>query len=291
MKFFPSRSAVLHLRFPFSFFLLPVYVFALSQVPFVHTINAWMVFIAWHFFVYPASNGYNSYFDRDEGSIALVEHPPAVDKSLYYSSLVLEAAGILLAMLVSIEFMVAAITYGLLSKLYSHPAVRLKKYPVYSFLVVFIFQGAFVYWFSYAAISRLSVFDGFNLNFFLAGMVCSCLIGASYPLTQVYQHEEDSKRGDKTLSLLLGVRGSFYFSAVLFLAVIILMYFYWKNIGQPANFWIFLFFTVPVFGVFIHWFLQVLGDEKAANFRNMTRMTIVSGLVLLSYFCVIYLTG
>lgn len=291
MKFFPSRSAVLHLRFAFSFFLLPVYVFALSQVPFVHTINAWMVFIAWHFFVYPASNGYNSYFDRDEGSIALVEHPPKVDQSLYYSSLILEAAGILLAMLVNLEFMVAVITYGLLSKLYSHPAVRLKKYPVYSFLVIFIFQGAFVYWFSYAAISGLSVFDGFNLNFFLAGMVCSCLIGASYPLTQVYQHEEDSKRGDKTLSLLLGVRGSFYFSAVLFLAAITLMYFYWQNVVQPANFWIFLLFTAPVFGVFIHWFLQVLGNEKAANFRNMTRMTIVSGLLLLFYFCVIYLSG
>lgn len=289
MKILLSRSALVHLRFPFSFFLLPVYIFALSQAPVVQAANALLVFAVWHLFVYPASNGYNSYFDKDEGSIALVEHPPAVDKSLYRASIGLEATGILLALFVSAEFAVAAAVYGILSKLYSHPAVRLKKYPLISFLVVFIFQGAFVYWFSYAAIAGLSVFEGFNLNFFLSGMVCSSLIGASYPLTQVYQHEEDSKRGDKTLSLVLGINGSFWFSAILFFLAGLLMFIYWERLNLRDNFWLFILFAVPVLMQFLTWWLKVLKDKRAANFKNMTRMTVTSGMMMLLYFLLLYI--
>jgi hypothetical protein len=39
---------------------------------------------------FPASNGYNSYFDKDEDSIGLLEKPPEVDISLYYFSILLE---------------------------------------------------------------------------------------------------------------------------------------------------------------------------------------------------------
>src|SRR5690606_6142552 len=143
MQIAPTRSAWLHLRIPFSFFLLPVFVFALSQAQEINPLKAVLVFIIWHLFIYPASNGYNSYFDKDEGSIALLEKPPAVDKSLYRWSLLIEGMGVFLSFFVSINFTAAVLLYGLLSKLYSHPSVRLKKYPVSSFLVVFIFQGAF----------------------------------------------------------------------------------------------------------------------------------------------------
>ncbi|MGB4774528.1 MAG: UbiA family prenyltransferase, partial [Daejeonella sp.] len=219
----PSRSAIIHLRLVFSFFLMPVFFFALSQVPVINLGHAILVFIIWHLMVYPSSNGYNSYFDKDEGSIALVERPPKVDKSLYYFSLFLELVALLLSLLVSLQFVLVVFLYGLLSKLYSHPLTRFKKYPVISFLIVFIFQGGFVYWSTYAAISGLNLFFGWNMNFILVGLICSFLIGASYPLTQVYQHQEDAKRGDKTLSMVLGIRGSFCFSACLFAMAVLFL--------------------------------------------------------------------
>jgi 1,4-dihydroxy-2-naphthoate octaprenyltransferase len=289
MNFMPSKSSWLHLRFAFSLFLLPVFIFAVSQAPHPDTVKCWIAFFCWHFFIYPASNGYNSYFDKDEDSIALLKSPPKVDKSLYWLSLGFDLIGILLAFFVSLEFVLAVIVYGLLSKLYSHPATRLKKYPVVSFLVVFFFQGAFVYYTSYSAVSQVSLaLLASDSPFLIAGLICSCLIGASYPLTQVYQHEEDSKRGDKTLSMLLGVKGSFWFSAALFIAGGLLLYHYWDEAGRLSMFYLFLAFAAPVFGMFVYWFRKVWDDERNANFKLMSRITFLSGTMMLLYFVVVW---
>jgi 4-hydroxybenzoate polyprenyltransferase len=283
----PSKSSWLHLRFGFSFFLLPIYLFALSQAPQVIFSNAVLTFLIWHVLVYPASNGYNSYFDKDESSIALVEKPPPVDKSLYYFSIFLDVIALVLSLFVSVDLLVAVLLYGVFSKLYSHPATRLKKYPIISFLIVFTFQGACIYWSSYASIAGLSLLSGWNLNFILAGLICSFLIGANYPLTQVYQHEEDGKRGDHTLSMALGIRGSFRFSALFFFIAAILMFTYWNNLEKLANFWLFIPFALPIMGVFINWVLKVWQDERQANFRNMSRLTLVSAVMMFVYFTIL----
>ena len=280
----PSRSAILHMRFAFSFFLLPVFLFAYSQAPQVILINAILTFAIWHLLVYPASNGYNSYFDKDEKSIALIKNPPVVDKSLYYFSILLDLVAITLAAIFSWSLFVAVVIYGLFSKLYSHPSVRLKKYPIVSFLIVFLFQGACVYWSSYAAISGLNIFTGWNPNFVIAGLICSCLIGATYPLTQVYQHEEDRKRGDQTLSLVLGVRGSFWFSAVMFIISGALLWTYWLRLEMINNFWLFLLLVFPVILFFCSWLRKVYKDSSEANFRNMSRLTLLSGAMMVVYF-------
>ncbi|WP_423146683.1 UbiA family prenyltransferase [Rubrolithibacter danxiaensis] len=289
MQIIPTRSAWLHIRLFFSVFLLPVYVFALSQSPAADPVKALLIFIIWHFFVYPASNGYNSYFDKDEGSIALLEKPPQVDKSLYNFSILLDIIAVVLSFLVGIPFLLAVLIYGTLSKLYSHPAIRLKKYPVISFLIVFIFQGGFIYWTTYYCVSDLNYLINITGNFILGGLICSCLIGASYPLTQVYQHEEDAKRGDKTLSLVLGIKGSFVFSGLLFMLATVGVYFYWKQAGQLLNFYLFLLFGIPVAYTFIRWWLQVRVDKKSADFRNMTRMTVISSISMLLYFTLIWI--
>ena len=52
-----SRSTLLHLRIPFSFFLLPVYLFALSISNTPAWQNVLFVFFIVHFLLYPATNG------------------------------------------------------------------------------------------------------------------------------------------------------------------------------------------------------------------------------------------
>ncbi len=54
---------------------MPVYWFALSQVNKINWYDAILIFIILHVFVYPASNGYNSFMDRDTGSIGGIKHP------------------------------------------------------------------------------------------------------------------------------------------------------------------------------------------------------------------------
>ena len=77
-----KKSTLLHLRIPFSFFLLPVFLFAAAIVDVFDWGNFWMLFFILHFLVYPASNGYNSYFDKDEESIGGLKNPPKVSKEL-----------------------------------------------------------------------------------------------------------------------------------------------------------------------------------------------------------------
>lgn len=280
----PSRSAIAHLRFVFSLFLMPVYFFAYSQALLINPVNALLVFLIWHLLAFPASNGYNSYFDKDEESIGLLDKPPVVDISLYYFSLLLELAGFLLGFLVSWQFACAVLLYGIMSKLYSHPKTRLKKYPIISFLTVFFFQGAFIYWTTFTAIADVSLFSNWNTNFIIAGAICSCLIGASYPLTQVYQHGEDSRRGDITISILLGHKGSFIFSGALFATGILLSFFYWQRNGILDNFYFFLLCSAPIFMFFNYWFYKVGQSAHNANYKNAMLMNFISSGCMLFYF-------
>ena len=258
----------------------------------INPVGALLSFLIWHLLAFPASNGYNSYFDKDEKSIGLLDKPPVVDISLYYFSLLLETLGFLLGLLVSWQFALAVLLYGIMSKLYSHPATRLKKYPIISFLTVFIFQGCFIYYSSFAAISGRSIFDLWNTHFIIAGAICSCLIGSSYPLTQVYQHGEDSRRGDRTLSLVLGYKGSFIFSGVLFAAGIVLSFFYWQNSLSPDNFYFFLICVLPAFIFFNYWFYKVNQNTANANYKNAMRMNFISAGCMLFYFGTLaYLSG
>ena len=282
-----SKSNLLHLRLPFSLLLLPIYIFAISQTQNLNVWHSLMVFVVWHFMVYPASNAYNSYFDNDEGSIALLKEPPKIERSLYSLAITLEWLGVLLAVFVSWKFAICVLVFNSLSKAYSHPSIRLKKYPIISFLVVFLFQGCFIYVATYYAIGN--VFYGFDDTVFLAALICSCLIGASYPLTQVYQHLEDSQRGDVTLSILLGKKGSFLFSASVFFFGFGLMYIYWQQADLIINFYVFMGMCLPVIAYFIWWFTQVLSDESAASYTNVMRMTLISGSTMLLYFLWVWL--
>ncbi|MCJ8210471.1 UbiA family prenyltransferase [Mucilaginibacter sp. RS28] len=285
-RLWPTRSAFAHLRLVFSVFLLPVYLFAFSQVTARPLNHPWLIFFIWHFLAFPASNGYNSYFDRDEESIGLMEHPPEVDITLYYLSIFIEALAFVLGFIVSWQFACAVLLYGILSKLYSHPVTRLKKYPVISFLTVFIFQGCFIYWTTYTALAGQDLFNGWNMHFIIAGMICSCLIGASYPLTQVYQHAEDGRRGDRTLSIVLGYKGSFIFSGALFACGIVLTFLYWRNISL-LPFYLFVGFALPIFLFFNYWFYQVNQNTANANYKNAMRMNFLSAGCMLGYFALL----
>ena len=63
------------MRIPFSYFLLPVFLFSLVISPNVSEKALLWTLIIVHIFLYPASNGYNSYMDRDETPIGGIKKP------------------------------------------------------------------------------------------------------------------------------------------------------------------------------------------------------------------------
>ena len=204
------------LRIPFSFFLLPLFLFAYSQAETVVHGQALFAFLIIHLLVYPASNGYNSYVDRDEGSIGGLEKPPMPTRSLFYLTVLLDIAAIFLSLIfVNVLFAGCLVLYIAASRAYSSRQIRLKKYPVIGFLTVITFQGAFTYYMSIAGISGNALPVDVAGIYILLG--CSFQIAGAYPLTQVYQHKQDLADGVVTLSYKLGYKGTFAFSALMFL--------------------------------------------------------------------------
>lgn len=280
----PYLKPVLHpstlqlLRFHFSLFLLPVYLFALSQLQVVNWKLAFLIFLILHGLVYPASNGYNSYMDRDETPIGGLKKPMQPTKELLYVTVVMDALALLLSLLVSPYFTLGILFYILASRAYSYRGIRLKRLPVLGFLVVFFFQGALVFYCTYHGAHpqhplRVPL---------LPCLIASLLIGASYPLTQIYQHEQDKQDGVITLSYKLGKRGTFLFSMVCFLAATACMYL----VLQPRvnYFSLFLLCLSPVVVFFLYWMRAVWRHPAAADFKNSLRMNVVSTFCMLVYF-------
>ena len=279
-----GKSTWLHLRFPFSLFLLPVFLFALSLCPGAMFWPSAGVFFILHFLVYPASNGYNSYFDRDEESIGLLRKPPPVQKQLYDVAIALDLAALVLAAFISFGFAVMVLVYGLVSKAYSHPSIRLKKYPVAGWITAGFFQGFFTFIAVWIGVSVGNFSDLLNPYVLIPAGLSSMLLWGSYPMTQVYQHAEDARRGDRTLSLLLGINGTFHFTALIFLATNAgFVYFYAGYFGWLQAL-VFQAFLLPVLAFFIQWYFRVRRDPTRADYRNTMQLNAISSLCLSAFF-------
>jgi 1,4-dihydroxy-2-naphthoate octaprenyltransferase len=271
------KDALKLMRIPFSVYLMPIFWFALSTQQGFAPARAVAVFLILHFLVYPASNGYNSYFDRDEGSIGGLKHPPRVTRSLFWLVVIFDGLALLAAAGLNASFAGGILLYLLVSKAYSYDKIRLKKYPFLSTLVVVIFQGAFTYLLVQVGLGldRRAMLQPENLVF--AG-VSSLFLCGSYPLTQIYQHGEDARRGDRTLSLLLGIRGTLLFAAASLLLATALLLDAYRQQQQIRNIYIFLVCTAPVVVFFITWFMKIQKDRREANFENTMRMNKISSL-------------
>ena len=280
------RSTVQLLRFHFSFFLLPVFLFAISQVSIVNWRIAFFVFLILHLLVYPASNGYNSYMDRDETPIGGLKKPMQPTRQLFRISLLMDVLALVFSLLISKVLALGILFYIIASRAYSYRRIRLKQYPVIGFLTVFIFQGAVIFFIVYYACSVNNP-DSVPI---IACLVSSLLIGALYPLTQIYQHEADKKDGVTTISYILGKKGSFILSGLLFLSATALLYFYFIEIDELNNFFFFLIFTSPVVLFFCYWMFHVWQNASSANFKNSLIMNIVAMVCTSGYFSFLIFT-
>jgi 1,4-dihydroxy-2-naphthoate octaprenyltransferase len=278
------KKALPLLRIPFSLYLMPVFWFGLSALrgPWSGG-RAAAVFVVLHLLAYPASNGYNSYYDKDEDSIGGLKSPPKVTPELLHLVWLFDTLALLGALAVSPAFAGLLVVYLLISKAYSYEGTRLKKYPLLSTLVVVVFQGAFTFLMTQVGVGASASQLCAPTNLLLA-LVSTLFLCGSYPLTQVYQHAEDARRGDHTLSLRLGVRGTFTFAALGLLAgAATLAGAYWLRADIRALL-IFLVATGPVVALFSQWAWLVWHDASAANFENTMRMNQVSSLCLSAAF-------
>jgi 1,4-dihydroxy-2-naphthoate octaprenyltransferase len=312
-----ARSVITLLRFPYGLFLSPVALFALVAVVPLDPLRSLLVLVAVHLFLYPASNGFNSFFDHDRGPIGGLARPPRPTIGLLRASLLLDLGALVIGFVVSPWLAGGLLFYGLASKAYSWDRIRLKARPIASLLLIVLGQGAFTYllvawwagsvpvlpagvglhsgdslWLKGRAVADflgpVGVLFGNKLLF--GAVVTTLFLAGIYPLSQVYQHEEDARRGDLTYSRLVGLRGTFVSSA-LFLGL--------AAAGFAAFFWyfdswfsmvVFLACVAPALLVFLLWLRAVRRDPSKASYTWMMRFN-VAVVLGLDIFLVLALVG
>lgn len=142
----------------------------------------------------------NSAYDRDEGDVAYLRRPPPPPRHLAAFSLGLIATGQILAFGLPPAYRVVYGICFVLSVLYSVPPARLKALAGVDWVINMWGFGTLTPYAGWAA-TGLPV-QGARLLVLLA--FCP-LFAALYPLTQLYQVEEDTRRGDRTFACVLGI--------------------------------------------------------------------------------------
>lgn len=192
-----------HLRVPFQLSLAPLFLWGYFLVSLRLTPAFVLGFLAFHFFLYTGITAYNSAYDRDEGPVGGMLAPPPVPPGLLGFSLVVQVLGAGLAACVNLPFLTIYLIIAAMGVAYSHPRIRWKASPVASALTVFIGQGALGFAAGWAAAS--GGLAGLWSERGVWGMLSAAWTTLGlYPLTQVYQIEEDAQRGDRTLAVTLG---------------------------------------------------------------------------------------
>src|SRR5207244_7462587 len=144
-------------------------------------------------------------FDKDEGDIGYLNAPPPLPRYLLHFSAALLVIGQLLAFTLPAGFQIAYAICFILSILYSVPPFRFKAVSGVEWVINMWGFGSLTPYAAWAATGRpLDVGHGLVLLAF-----CPLFAGL-YPLTQLYQFDEDRRRGDRTLALILGMRASLW---------------------------------------------------------------------------------
>lgn len=207
-------AAIVHLRLHFQVLLAPIFLWGLLLAGSRPDGRTWVVFIAYHVFLYGGATAFNSAYDRDTGPVGGLRRPPPVDPLLLPWSLGILLSGLLLS-LVRPRTAFPYFLVLLLALAYSHPAVRLKARPWASLLTIAIGQGVLPCLAGWLSTTRP---NGDWRLALLAAVSAAFVAIAFYPLTQLYQVEEDRQRGDRTIAVVLGVDHSFLLSTGLLLA-------------------------------------------------------------------------
>jgi lycopene elongase/hydratase (dihydrobisanhydrobacterioruberin-forming) len=225
----------------------------------------------------------NSAFDRDEGDIGYLDAPPPVPRRLAAASIALMSLGQVIALSLPIGFALAYAACFAMSLAYSVPPVRLKAVAGADWAINIVGVGVLTPYAGWAASGMplrpegMWILLGFGL-----------LFGALYPLTQLYQFEEDESRGDRTLARMLGIGWSL--TASLAAAVLAFAAFArGLELAGPTRharwaLWVACALWVLVLGTWLVKHRRMSGDgHKRGMYRALAAWAVTDGAVVIAF--------
>jgi len=214
------RAFVVHLRLQFQFLLSGIFLWAFLLAGGVPDARALVAFVVLHVLLYGGTTAYNAYYDRDTGPVTGLRRPPPAGAACRLGGLAFMAAGLVIAPFVSWTFASVYAVIAAASIAYSHPRVRWKDGPASSLAVVALGQGVL----GFTAGAAVAVPEGLpiaSMPLVCGGLAATLLTTGLYPLTQVFQIEDDLRRGDRTFAARVGPRGVFATTLACFVAALV----------------------------------------------------------------------
>lgn len=203
----------IHLRLHYQFFILSGgYLLAALFVEEVNWPQYGLQFLNVHVLLFGGATVYNSWWDKDEGPVGGLESPPKMQRWMWPISLVIQYLGLYWAIYVGWNF---ALLYAISMSffwLYSSPLARWKGKPILSLVAIGISTGTNSFFLGYLAAG------GYPITLYedLIALGVACLVLSLYPVSQVFQTEDDMNRGDETFAAKYGLKGVKWLFAVLF---------------------------------------------------------------------------
>jgi 1,4-dihydroxy-2-naphthoate polyprenyltransferase len=254
---------------------MPTYLFALSQCLNVHSLNAFICFLVLHFLLYPASHAYNNYHDNDTGAISGIEQPLPKNKSLLWISTTLDLSALIICTCINFTAGIITLIYILGSRAYSNRSIRLKQYPVISYICVAGTQGLLVYFIAIFCCSAGTFSFWQQLE---PAFLSSLFIGSAYPITQIYQHNNDKADGITTLSSKLGVKGTFVFCIVMYAITHLSTIGYLYRTMQNTQIIVYVVLSAIPTYFFTTWYKKAMKDEKEVNYKNTMKVAAIGSV-------------
>jgi 4-hydroxybenzoate polyprenyltransferase len=228
------------------------------------TLKQWLIaVVTWTILGNGGTLAINSYYDQDEGDIGYLDNPPEPPKYLHIVSIILMLVGIPLAISLGQRFFITYTVCAVLSLLYSVPPFRAKARAGFDVVINSIGYGGLTFYAGWAALNK--PLEPTIINVVLGFMF---LFAGFYPLTQIYQMEEDRERGDVTLAVRLDKRNALRFATG---AVVIGFIFF---VGETAARYLELrslgiLFSLFLWGIFlIDWYKKYAEADIAYEKRG-----------------------
>jgi 4-hydroxybenzoate polyprenyltransferase len=276
------KSLFVHLRLHFQLLLAPVFLWGWLVAGGGLSLAVLLGFVSFHGFLYSGATAFNSYYDRDVGPVGGLEHPPRVVPALLPFSLAVQAIGWLLAFFVNLPFWLAYGIFVALSFAYSYPRVRLKARTLSSLAVVGFGQGALAFLAAWAA-TRGEVGSAWSIDGALGVTSSVLLIVALYPLTQLYQIDEDASRGDRTIAVAWGPRRSFVLALGCTLAGgVVMLVLLARRFGAVDTLLVGLGLSAQA-ACLGWWARRFDARQVLANYRRVMRLNVLSASALGGY--------
>ncbi len=269
----PLRDFLLHLRLNFNFFILsgPYFLGALFANGIKSELTFWLAFMLIFVLLFGGANAYNSYFDKDEGPIGGLQHPPQMQPWMLIASWLIQITGLIFAFFIALWFGWFYLISIVSLWMYSSPKIRFKGKPLLSFFVIGIGTIFNVVLMGYLAAGGQAI----SLQLIIAAIGACALILSMYPFSQSYQIDADKLRGDTTFAVKYGLQGIKLNYLILFpTGVMLLSYSLMQNHRLALA-----ILSTGLIAYFLIWIKlkTILGNAK--NYRQIMRLKYAGGLL------------